>query len=152
MTLQRTIGLAMLVGAAIAVPATIVLAGGGGNVVSGDVSRQNLSSTGKLEAGKNWKPVPDLGVVSTPGAVAVTVSAQMTKGAAKFRIVPIGGGPAIQPGIVLFTAKAANAFTWATEDTCGQGEQHRIEWKRAGTQDAVARKLTSHSVFDDFCF
>jgi hypothetical protein len=105
-----------------------------------------------VEAGKKWRPVPQLGVTSTPGFIAVDVSAQMKRGNAKFRIVPVVGGPAIPPGPVLFSAKAANSFTWSTNDTCGQGEQHEVQWKRVGKKPAVAAKLSSHSVFDDFCF
>ena len=53
---------------------------------------------------------------------------------------------------MLFTAKAANSFTWVTDDTCGQGEQHELQWKRAGKADAVATKLSVHNVFNGFCF
>jgi hypothetical protein len=74
----------------------------------------------------------------------------MTKGKAKFRIVPFGGGPAAGPGPVLFSSKAANSFTWAWDASC-PGNLYEIEWKRVGKGDAVASKLSAHSVLGDFC-
>jgi hypothetical protein len=143
--------LASLAGAAAVAPVALVLAGDNG--LGGPVGNQTVAWTSeKAEATKNWKPVPPLGVTSTGDVVSVSVSAQMTKGKAKFRIVPTGGGPAIEPGPVLFSAKAANSFTWATDDTCGQGEQQELQWKRVGKTDAVAAKLSVHNVFNDFCF
>lgn len=132
-------------------PVTLALAGNG-NFLGGDVTRQSVSWHGqKATAGKNWKPVPHGSVTSTPDVLTVSVSAQMTKGKAKFRIVPVVGGPAVTPGPVLFSAKAANSFTWVTDDTCGQGEQHELQWKRAGKANAVAAKLSVHNVFDSLC-
>ena len=131
-------------------PVTLVLAGG--NFLGGDVNRQSVSwNSQKAVAGKNWKPVPQVSVTNTPDVLSLSVSAQMTKGKAKFRIVPVVGGPAIAPGPVLFSAKAANSFTWVTDDTCGQGEQHELQWKRAGKANAVAAKLSVHNVFNEFC-
>jgi hypothetical protein len=141
-----------LAGAAAVVPITLVLAGNG-NFLGGQVGNQSVSwNSQKAEAGKNWKPVPHSGVTNTPDVLSVSVSAQMTKGKAKFRIVPIGGGPAIKPGPVLFSAKAANSFTWVVDDTCSQDRQHELQWKRAGKTDAVAAKTSVHNVFNDFCF
>jgi len=142
--------LASLAGVAVVVPATLVLAGG--NFLGGDVNRQSVSwNSQKAVAGKNWKPVPQVSVTNTPDVLSLSVSAQMTRGKAKFRIVPVVGGAAVTPGPVLFSAKAANSFTWVTDDTCGQGEQHELQWKRAGKPKAVAAKLSVHNVFDSFC-
>lgn len=149
MSRRSKVLLAVAAGAVIAVSATVVAVGGNGN--SGPVETQLVESNGKAEAGKNWKPVPGLLVASTQGFLSVNVSAQMTKGKARFRIAPIGGGPAIPPGPVLFSAKAANSFTWSTSDTCGQGDQHQVQWKRSGKGDAVAAKLSSIALFDLFC-
>jgi len=143
--------LVSLAAVTVAVPATLVLAGNG-NYASGPVTDQFVSwNATKEEAPKNWKPVPEGSVISTPGVLSVAVSAQMTKGKAKFRIVPEIGGAPITPGPVLFTAKAANSFTWVTHDTCGQGEQHVLQWKRVGKADAVAAKLSVHNLLDSFC-
>jgi hypothetical protein len=144
--------LASLAGAAAVVPAALVIAGNG-NFLGGEVNNQSVNwNSQKAEAGKNWKPVPHSVVTSTPDVLSVNVSAQMTKGKAKFRIVPVAGGTAVAPGPVLFSAKAANSFTWVTDDTCGQGEQHELQWKRAGKADAVAAKVSVHNVFNSFCF
>jgi hypothetical protein len=133
-------------------PAALVLAGNG-NFLGGQVSNQSVNwNSQKAEAGKNWKQVPHSGVTSTPDVLSVNVSAQMTKGKAKLRIVPVAGGPAVEPGPVLFSAKASNSFTWVTDDTCGQGEQHELQWKRAGNGDAVAAKISVHNIFNSFCF
>jgi hypothetical protein len=144
--------LASLAGVAVVTPVALVLAGNG-NSLDGQVGNQTVAwNDQKTEAKKNWKAVPHGGVPSTDDVISVNVSAQMTKGKAKFRIVPVVGGPAIQPGPVLFSAKSANSFTWVTDDTCGQGEQHEVQWKRAGKADAVAAKLSVHYVLDAFCF
>jgi hypothetical protein len=140
---------ALLAAAAVAAPVAAI-GGGGSSSGNGDVSRQSATwFNAKREAGKNWKPITD--VTSTLGFLSVTVSAQMTKGKAKFRIVPVFGGPAIEPGPVLFSAKAANSFTWGKFDTCGQGEQHELQWKRVGKGDAVAANLSVNNVFDSLC-
>ena len=142
--------LAMIAGAAVAVPTTLVLAGG--NTLSGDANVQSVAFNGKATAPKNWKPVPGLIVASGDGGtlVSTALSAQMTRGKAKFRIVPISGGPAVPPGPVLFSAKAANSFTWGRIATCPG--PYRLEWKRAGRGKAIAANLSSHSVLDEFCF
>ena len=140
---------ALLAAGAVAAPVAAI-GGGGSSSGSGDVGHQaGTWLNTKREAGKNWKNVFD--VSSTNGFVSVTVSAQMTKGKAKFRVVPEFGGPAVEPGPVVYSAKAANSFTWATTDTCGQGEQHVVQWKRAGKSDAVAANLSISNVFDEFC-
>jgi hypothetical protein len=141
---------AVLAVAAVATP-VVALGGGGSSGGSGVVAHQaGTWYNAKREAPKNWKAIT--GVTSTESFLSVTVSAQMTKGKAKFRVVPVFGGPAIEPGPVLFSAKAANSFTWATTDTCGQGEQHELQWKRSGKRDAVAANLSVNNVFDQFCF
>lgn len=152
MSRRSKIFLAVFGGAALAVPATLVIAGNG-NFLGGSVDNQAVSwSATSEEAPKNWKPVPHASVTSTPDVLSTAVSAQMRKGKAKFRIVPATGGPAVPPGPVLFTAKAANSFTWVTDDTCSLGEPHQLQWKRAGKADAVAAKLSVHNVFDGLCF
>lgn len=152
MSTRSKVLLALVGAVAVTAPVTFVLAGNG-NFLSGQVSQQSVSwNTEKIQAGKNWRPVPHAGVTSTEDVLSVSVSAQMTKGKAKFRIVPVAGGAAIAPGPVLFTAKAANSFTWVTDDTCGQGVQHELQWKRAGKAAAVATKLSVHNVFNGFCF
>jgi hypothetical protein len=141
---------ALLAAGAVAAPVAAI-GGGGSSSGSGEVARQaGTWLNTEREAGKNWKTLFD--VTSTNEFVSVTVSAQMTKGRAKFRVVPEFGGPAIEPGPVLFSAKAANSFTWGTTDTCGQGEQHVVQWKRAGPGDAVAANLSVHNVLNELCF
>jgi hypothetical protein len=151
MSRRTKAGLVGLICVAVAIPTAVVLAGG--NASGGEANQQYVSWSGSSEkAPRNWKPIQGGAVASSPGFVAIDVSAQMKKGKAKFRIVPVAGGPAVDPGPVPFSARAANSFTWAATDTCGQGEQHQVEWKRAGKRPAVASKVSTHTVFDDFCF
>jgi hypothetical protein len=151
---RMMLGLASLAAVAIVVPSAIVVAGGSPNAISGQVNNQAVAWTTNVTAKKNWKPVPGglAGLTNTPDELAVTVSAQMKRGTAVFRIVPVNGGAAIPPGTVRFTARAANSFTWGTVDTCGPGDGRRIEWKRVGSRRTVAAKLSVQSIYDSFCF
>lgn len=151
----KALGLATVV-AAVSFPLGIVVAGGSGGAAADEIQRQTVAWTGTQQARKQWKPVPgvELGqgnVVDSPDLVALTVSVQMTKGAAKFRIRRGGGGAIDPPGAVRFGGKAASSFTWALQDTCGPGDFRVLEWKRAGKSKAVAAKLTTHAVWNGFC-
>jgi len=154
MSRWRQLGVATLA-IAMVVPVAAVIAGSE-NATGGDVARQSAAWTGKQEARKAWKEVPGVSlgqtnVVNTPDVQSITVSAQMTKGAVKFRIVPALGGPAVVPGSARFDAKASNAFSWAIEDTCGQGEAHQLQWKKVGKGKAIAAKIATHTVWDGLC-
>lgn len=144
--------LVALVSAAVAVPATIVFAGNGGSI-GGDANEQFVAWSEKQEAPKNWQVVPHVGDLPwSTGPVSVTMSAQMTRGKAKFRIVRATGSPAVAPGPVRFNAGAANAFTWGFNYPCVQDGLHEVQWKRVGTADAVAAKLSMHMIRKGFCF
>lgn len=134
------------------IPVAIVVAGNG-NFITGNTVRQTISWSGTQSTNSTqWKPVGGIAnPIVTPDPAAFTVNAQMTKGAAKFRIVRVEDNAVRPPGPVKFSAKAANSFTWATVDSCGQGEQHVLQWKRSGPDRAVAAKLSTHAVWDDFC-
>ena len=140
--------LAGLAAVAVVTPVGIVVAGG--DSATGDVGVQAASWHGKAEASKNWQEVPGLiAAAGTNAPIATTISAQMTRGKAKFRVVEFGGG-AVEPGPVLFSSKAANSFTWTREGAC-PGNSYDIEWKRVGKGKAVASKLSAHNVLDQFC-
>jgi len=147
-------GLSALAVTAIAVPATIVLAGGGNND-GGVVSFQSASwSKTQSTNSKKWKIVP--GVTPPPnttGFLTFTVSAEMKKGAARFRVVRPSDGNVTKPGPVKFSSKASNSFTFAMRDTCGPpGTENRVlQWKRVGKTKAVAAKLATHALWDDPC-
>jgi hypothetical protein len=143
---------AMLAGAAVAVPAT-VLAGGEATSVQGDVAAQTTKWTGKETAPKDWTLVPgDLGNVNiSNNAHALVVSAVLAKGKVKFRLSSLG--TTLPPGAALFAAKGANSFTFGFPDGCGPGSGIALEWKRAGKQKAVASKLSTLDLNDDSgCF
>jgi hypothetical protein len=140
-------------GALIAVPVTVALAGGGGD--GGPVDFQATSGSGKQSTkSKKWKPVPGIDdPVDTPDFEAFTVSAQMSKGAVKVRVVRPSDGNVTEPGPVKFSSKASNSFTFAMTDTCGPpGTDHRVlQWKRVGKRKAVAAKLATHAIWDSPC-
>ncbi|MQB02047.1 MAG: hypothetical protein GEU78_17595 [Actinobacteria bacterium] len=104
MTRLKAVGVATAITVA-AIPLAVVLAGGPTNTVGDEVARQSAAWTGKHDARKKWREVPGLNLgttnfVVTPGVLSVTVSAQMSKGAAKFRIVPTDSGQADPPASI----------------------------------------------------
>ncbi len=134
---------AFAVGAAIAVPAT-VMAGGDPGIV-GAVGGQNWESMGKTTAPGHWTPLP--GAVGhlniAPGPHSLTVSADMSKGKAKFRVV---SGSVLKPGGILFAARGANSFTFAYPEGCGPGINPTLEWERAGAKKAIARRIATLNI------
>jgi hypothetical protein len=133
--------LALLAGAAVAVPATVIARGNAN--AAGDADRFVAESIGQVEThGSGYHPV-GLGLPITTAPVAVTVSAQMTKGKAKFKLV--GGSSAPQPNSVLFSAKGSNSFTFGAASGC---PRVHLEWKRVGHVQAVAAKVSTLSVHE----
>jgi hypothetical protein len=135
------LAIAVLVGAAVAIPATVIARG---TSISGDADRFTVESiTGQVQTqGQGYTPlgiqVPDNGL-----PVSATVSAQLTKGKAQFRLVSTAG--IAQPSSVLFTSKASNSFTFAAEDSC---PPLQLEWKRKGDSPAVAEDISMVAVYD----
>lgn len=132
---------AALATAAVAIPATVVLAGSS-ELVSGDVGRESVIwTTDSHNAPKDWKQVPELGFLgSQEEAHAINVSAEMTKGNAKFRV--ISQGSVVPPGSITFTGKAANSFTFGYADGCYTHPVNQLEWKRVGKGKATARTIS----------
>jgi len=152
---RTKVGLAILAVLVIAVPAGVVVAADGGSLEStGD--DQLTSWTGQPRvASKNWKPVPEIGALDRNGGPHVLiVSAQMTEGQARFRVLTSDPGPALPPGSALFAGKGSSSFTWAFPDGCALGENlPRLEWKRAGAQRAVASVISTVQLFNsNSCF
>jgi hypothetical protein len=135
------VGLAALVGAAIAVPVTVFARGG--LTLSGNADGFALQAVSQVQTqGKGYTPVG----ISLPGTtqpISATVSATMTKGKAKFRLVSAGGNAL--PSSALFSAKASNSFTFGAEQSCPPLE---LQWKRQGDSPAVAAQVSVLSVFD----
>jgi hypothetical protein len=148
-------GVVAVVTAAVAVPATVI-AGDGGNTDGDTVARQTTTWSGKETTNtKQWKEVPGLPVFfppATPGLESLTVSAQMTSGAAKFRVLRPSDNAVTPPGAVRFNSKAANSFTFSIRDSCGQGEGRELQWKKAGKHRAVAAKISTLTIWDAQCF
>jgi hypothetical protein len=144
------LGVVAVVGVAVAIPA-VVMAGGGGAVTRlvGDAEFHQTDWTGKHAAPKDWTAVPGIGFAlenrNEPNSA--TVSADMAKGRAKFRVRMSASGPTIKPGAALFAAKGSNSFGWAYEDACGQGIIPRLEWKRVRKAKAVAAKISITQIY-----
>jgi hypothetical protein len=129
------LGVAVLVGAAIAVPATVLARGAVD--ASGDADNFQVDTTGKVSTtGTGYHTLP-LGVSTSDGPLGVTVSAQMLKGKAKFRV--LSNSAHATPPSVLFTARGSNSFTFGLFESC---DPLRVEWKRVGKQQAVAAKVS----------
>lgn len=142
--------LVALVLVAVAVPAVAI---GGGNGTGGSVnSFVELSIDKATTKSKQWRTIPNMpsGTASTNQPQAVTLSAEMKEGKAKIRLVPAGGGPAVPPGSVLFSSKAANSFSWALSlGTCD--ELYVFEWKKVGKEEVVASNMSRLNVFSGNC-
>jgi hypothetical protein len=146
------LGVAALVVIAVAVPA-VVLARGDGNFSAGDSHQYNTVWSGKQSTNrKQWRKVPVIGgPFFTLDPIVLTVSAQMTQGKARFRVVHQDGGPdggpepVTPPGPVLFSSRASNAFTFAVEDNCPRGAV--LQWRKVGKHKAVAAKLSSSRLY-----
>lgn len=140
---RRKLVLAAAVAVAVAVPAVVIARGNlttapADNFAANSVSDVSTNSTHYEPIGL---PLPD-----TLGAVGVTVSAQMTKGKARFRLAQqFGGDPAGLPSSVLFSSKAANAFSFASPNACPPLE---VEWKRVGDAPAKAAEVSYLAVYD----
>jgi hypothetical protein len=126
--------------AAVAVPVTLVSAGLGGGMF-GDADFFNLQSVDERSTNsKQWEQIPGVGVGLSTTPQVVTISAEMMKGKARIRIVNLDTNQAVSPGPVQFTAKAANSFSFGIADNCPPS--HALQWKRVGTQRAVASNLS----------
>jgi hypothetical protein len=131
--------------AAVAVPATLVLAGMGGTF--GDADFFNVQSVDQRSTNsKQWKQIPGVGVGLSTTPQAVTISAEMKKGKARIRIVDLDTNQALPPGPVQFTAQAANSFSFVIAENCPPS--HGVQWKRVGTQKAVASTLSVLRVYE----
>jgi hypothetical protein len=143
-----------VVTAAVAVPATVIA--GFSNSDVDTVARQTTTWSGKETTNtKHWKGVPGLPAFfppATPGLESLTVSAQMTSGAAKFRVVRPTDNAVTPPGAVRFNSKAANSFTFSIRDSCGPGDGRELQWKKVGKQRAVAAKISTLTIWNQQCF
>ena len=135
------LAVAVLVGAAVAIPATVIARGGAS--VSGDADRFAVEATANVQTqGNGYTPV-GITLPSTTQPLSATVSAQMKKGKAKFRLVSAGGNA--QPSEALFSAKASNSFTFVANQSC---PPLALEWKRQGDSPAVADQISVLAVYE----
>lgn len=134
------LALAAVVGAAIAAPA-VVIAHGGSNA-TGDAERFLADSRVDVETeGSGWTPV--IGLPGTSDELAVTVTAEMTKGEAKFRIHSSSASG--NPPSATFSAGASTTAVFGSRENCpGQ----TLEIKRKGNTKAVADLVTVLSIFE----
>jgi hypothetical protein len=144
--------LSVFAGAVIAVPATIVLAGGSGDYSSGsaDIFSTQVDKNKKATS-KSFKPIPGMNqLFSTAEEQSVTFSAQIRKGTVKVRIIDTATNSVVPPGPVVFSSKAANSFSFGVPENCLAN--HEIQWKRVGKGEAVAAKLSAQRIIDeDIC-
>lgn len=141
MNTRWKLGVAVLVGAAIAVPATVI-ARGAPNATGPADNFQTASVANVSTNSKSYQPV-GLVLPETGADIGVTVSAQMTKGKAKFRVV--GASQEAAPASVQFSGKAANAFLFGATASC---PQLHVEWKRVGDAKAEAAQVSYLAVYD----
>lgn len=128
--------LAALAGVVIAVPATVIARGGGNS--SGDADRFFSDSVTDLSAGKNWKNVMQL--PATDESISATVSAQISKGKAKFRLE--GGGSPI-PGSAVFGTGESSTVTFGAATGC---PPFTLQMKQKGAEKATASLITMLTV------
>jgi len=135
------LAIATLVGVAVAIPATVIARG---TSISGDADRFDVESvTGGVQTqGQGYTPL-GITLPETGAPVSATVSAQLTKGKAQFRLVSTNGNA--QPSSVLFSGKASNSFTFAADDSC---PALHLEWKRKGDSPAVAENISMVAVYE----
>jgi hypothetical protein len=131
---------AVLVTAAVAIPATLVLAGNG-NETSGtaDFFVTNVEDEVSTNS-KDWKPIPGTFVGFVDATQTATISAEMKKGKAKIRLFDTDAQQTVVPGPVSFTAKASNSFSFGVPPNCPPSLQ--FQWKRIGTKKAIASNLS----------
>jgi hypothetical protein len=135
------LAVAAVVGAAIAIPATVIARGdlnSGGNADKFATASVSNASTNS----KNYQPV-GLVLPESAAPMMVTVSAQMTQGKARFRVVR-SNGQAL-PSSVQFGSKAANSFTFGDITSC---PVLHIEWKKVGKEEAQAAEVAFSSVYE----
>jgi hypothetical protein len=129
----KTVGLLTL--ALIVAAPALVLADSGSTRTFDPNSVVTWWSDENVKATKgDFKPVPGLPFDQSCGgcqpAIALAVSADMRKGSALVRVVN-GLGQVAEPGPVLFSSKASNAFHFVIE-VSGESDDFTVEWKRKG--------------------
>ncbi len=121
------------------------------NEHSEEATFQKYVSTGSRHTdSKSWTPVPGLALTPPISHGPVTVSAQMTGGRAKFRVV---GQPTSQtvagiPGAVEFDAPASNSFVFFNTQNC---VPVKVEWKKVGNAKASFAKASMHAIWGNGC-
>jgi hypothetical protein len=137
---KRTMAFAVLVTAAVAIPATLVFAGNG-NETSGtaDFFFTNVEDEVSTNSA-DWKPIPGTFVGFLDATQTATLSAEMKQGKAKIRLFDTDVQQAVVPGPVTFTAKASNSFSFGVPDNCPAHLE--FQWKRVGTEKAIASNLS----------
>lgn len=138
---RKMVAAVTLATAAVVIPVTLALAGNA-SFVKGDVASQSVVWTKHgHQAPKDWKRVPEVGFLSNSfGAHSITVSAEMKKGKAKFRVV--SQGATTPPGPIAFYSKAANSFTFGYPEGCYFHPTNSLEWKRIGNAKATASTIS----------
>ena|GEM_PF-6929329 len=115
------------------------------------VTFQRYVSTGAQQTvGTGWQAVPGLTLPIPITHGPVTVSAQMTKGAAQFRVITVVKGSLHEadPGAVTYTSRAANAFTFYNAQDCVPVV---VQWRRVGTSQARFAVATAHALWGSGC-
>lgn len=112
---------------------------------------QKYVSTGAQHTdSKQWTAVP--GLTITPPVVhgPVTVSAQMTQGRAKFRVVARLPSKTVValPGAAQFDAPASNAFDFYNTQNC---VPVTVQWKKVGNARATLAKASMHAIWGNGC-
>ena len=134
------LAVAAVIGAAIAIPATVIARGD----LDASGNADKFASASFSDVSTNSKSYQPVGLVlpESEGPMMLTVSAQMTKGKARFRVVRSNGQAA--PSSVQFGSKAANSFTFGDTTSC---PALHIEWKKVGKAEAQAAEVGFSAVY-----
>jgi hypothetical protein len=155
---QRKRLIATAVGAALIVPA-VVLAGGGPSgsfSIGPNVGRLKFSSSGGAiqTRSKTFKTIPGMSLPNPDEfykrPVTVQISADMTSGKAKFRVIadefsgpnPTRSNAPLTPASVTFTSPGSNSFEFVEPGANVEtGKDYDVQWRQAGNRRAKAANV-----------
>ncbi len=139
-------GLAAGALAAIAIPATVIA--GSGTQQDSIPSYMSTDVTGvNTTSGAGWQPVTNLVSLGTTGSIA-SVSADLSKGRAKFRVKTLASNNVGIPDSVTFASPGASSYDFVVAGDC---EYVGVEWKRVGDEPAVMKNATLHVISEAAC-
>ncbi len=150
MYLPKKLILAVLAIAAIAVPSAVIAASGTDGALTQFQYYAYSNGKGAQAASTKtakWKDVPGLTTnFGTFNRSIGTISAELRKGSAKFRIVNEDGAVLTQPASAVFE-KGAGSFAFPIVKNVSCSKDTKVQWRVVGKKKAVlaGSSLTVHS-------